>query len=284
MYNALSLSRRQPLITGWMIADSGARADIPTMLTHYDTVVRTSSSAATVVIPTMANALANDDFVEPFASLLTKQPPWAEYFWATVVGMPGSLGNAARLRERLHKSNESDEAYRDADLIQALISNQQFDKSADLYHLLVGPKKSRNLVENSSFSTESVYPPFDWQLFSTGEYGAVIVDGKLELSAIRNSGGLFARQLIKMPRRVLTMKVSPERRIPSNAQIFVTLSCAQSVNGAPQSTRIPLKTRIDSLQIDNSRPGCSFYWLDITGRASENGVGFDIALDSISLR
>ena len=64
------LSRRQPLITGWLIVDSGERNNIPAVLDHYDTLLRTSSSAAPVVIPTLARALANGDFIEPFKNTL----------------------------------------------------------------------------------------------------------------------------------------------------------------------------------------------------------------------
>ena len=129
MQDALSLSRREQLVTVWMITDSVAREDVPAILNQYDTMVRTSSAAASAVIPVMAGALANDSFIAPFKSLLIKQPPWANQFWATVVGIPASLGNAARLREELYKPNESDDSYRDAELINALISGKKFDQA-----------------------------------------------------------------------------------------------------------------------------------------------------------
>ena len=284
MQHAFLLSRREPIVTGWMIADSGAREDVPALLNHYDSMLRTNTSAASVVIPVMAGALTNDNFVAPFTSLLKKQPPWANQFWAAVVGKPDSLGNAVLLRSKLYKPAENDEAYRDADLIRALISNQQFAQAGDLYDLLVDEKNTNNLVKNGSFVAESLYSPLDWQLFSTGEYGAVITGGKLELSAIRNSGGLFARQLVKLPSRILALEVGTGSSKNYPVPVFVTLTCAQTMNNAPQAIRIPVKTKIDNLQINNSQSGCSFYWLDISGRASETGDGFDIALDSIALR
>lgn len=284
MLAARSLSRREQLVTAWLIADSVAREDIPAILDQYDTMARTSSTAASAVIPVMAEALANDSFIAPFANLLTKQPPWANQFWATVVGIPASLGNAARLREELYKPNESNEAYRDAELISALISSNKFQQGQHLYHLLTGQSQTDVLVENYSFKTDPIYPPIDWQLFSTGEYGAVITDGKLVLSAIRNSGGLFARQVVKLPPRVLTVDARLDGAVSNNAQIFLALTCAQAINNAPRPIRIPLDRDISNLRIDNSRSGCEFYWLDVNGRASEGGDGFDIAIEAISLR
>lgn len=284
MSEALLLSRRQSLLTAWMIADSGAREDMPALLSHYDTMLRTSSSAAVVVIPVLAKALANDDFVPSFASLLAKQPPWANQFWRAVVGTPEAVGNAARLREMVYKPNENDNIYYDALLIRALVNNQQFDAAEALYYHLESQNRDPSLLKNASFTTEPEYAPIDWQLFSTGEYGAVVTDGKLQLSAIRNSGGLFVRQLVKLPAEIVTMDIKPGDPIPDNAKIIVSLKCAQTIKDAPQTIRIPLKRQITNLQIDNKSSGCSFYWFDITGHASSSGDGFDVALDSISLR
>lgn len=284
MGDAISLSRRQLIVTAWMIADSGAQNDIPALLNHYDSMLRTSRSAASAIIPVMADALADENVIVPFTSLLRKQPPWASQFWGAVVRTPESLGNAARLREVLYKPNEDDALYRDAGLIRALISNQQFETGEALYHLLVGQKESGSLIKNGTFDVEPEYYPIDWQLFSTGEYGAAVRNGKLELSAIQNSGGLFARQLVKLPAQIVTMDIKPSDPIPDNTQIIVSLRCAQKMDNAPQPIRIPLKRAIVDLQINNAQSGCSFYWLDINGRAAESGGGFDIALESISLR
>ena len=284
MSRAYLLSRRQPLVTGWMIADSGAREDVPALLDYYDTMLRTNTSAASVVIPVMAGALADDNFVAPFASLLSKQPPWANQFWGTVVGTPRAVVNAARLREALYKPGENNEVYRDADLIRALVNNQQFDRAVNLYKYIVNSKKIDSVIKNGTFDADSKYAPIDWQLFSTGKYSATITKGKLELSAIRSAGGLLARQLVRLPAGTLKLEVIPNAAIAEDAQIFITLTCAEKMTKIPQPIRIPLKGKIANLQVNNSQSGCGFYWLDFSGRASENGDGFDIVLDSISLR
>lgn len=283
MQAAISLSRREQLVTGWMIVDSVSRAEIRGTLQHYDILLRTSSSAASVVIPVMANALANDDFINPFADLLATEPPWVSRFWANVVTTPNSLENAAQLREALHKLDLRDNVYRDPALILALVKNKQFEQAQNLFFLLNDRKKDEVLIENGSFEKRLKFPPFDWQLSSTGEYGAAVTDGKLQLSAVRGSGGLFARQLVKLPKSA-TMGVIADKAIPDDANIFITLTCAQTLRSAPEGIRVPLKGKIANLQIDNAQTGCRYYWFDITGQASENGNGFDIALDSISLQ
>ena len=284
MSSALSLSRRQPLVTAWMIIDSGARKDMPALLKHYDTLLRTNSSAGALVIPMLVEALATADFVDPFASVFRKQPPWASRFWATVVGTPEALGNAADLREMLHRPNEPKSFYHDGSLILALVNARQFEKAESLYRRLVGRKRTDNLLENGSFTETPEYFPIDWQLFSTGEFGSAITGGKLEISAINNSGGLLVRQLVKLPARMVSLDIKPGNPISQNAAMMVSLKCAQQVENAPQAIRIPLTSKITDLQIDNSRSGCNYYWFDIEGKASGDGDGFDITLDSVSLR
>ncbi len=283
MRDALSLSRREQLITSWMIADSGAREDISAILRYYDTMLRTSSSAAPVVIPVMAAALANDNFVEPFSSLLAKKPPWANQFWGTVVGAPNSLVNAARLREALFKPNESENSYRDAALVRALTSNKNFEQAEALYRLLASQQKTDSLLENGYFNTEPKYPPIDWQLFSTGEYGAVIADGKLELSAIRNSGGRFARQLVILPSGILTIEAKSAAAIPDDTRIAISLVCAEDIAKMPRPITISLESLVTKQRISNKLTQCRYYWFDIIGRSAEIGDGFDVGLETISL-
>ncbi|AMO73040.1 hypothetical protein [Sphingorhabdus sp. M41] len=283
MDRALTLSRRQQLITGWMIADSAENEDIPAILKHYDIMARASSSAAAAVIPVMAGAIANDDFVAPFTALLKKQPPWENQFWATVVATPNSLVNAARMREALYNPNESLYSYRDPELILGLINIQQFDPALKLYDLLVGSNKSNDLLENSSFENESRFQPVDWQLFSTGSYGASITNGNLQLSAISSAGGVFARQLVKLPASIVQLQAKVDSDIPQGTELSINLQCAEKSDKRPLPVKIKIEKSSTLRRINNQGSGCEYYWLDVTGRSLENGAGFDINIASISL-
>ncbi|QTD54845.1 hypothetical protein [Parasphingorhabdus cellanae] len=284
MEKAFNLSRRQQLVTGWMIADSGSRNDIPSILQFYDTTLRTSTSSAGTIIPVMANALENENFVEPFAAILSVNPPWADLFWAKVAATPIAITNAADLRRLLYKKNDQNEDFRDNSLINALVNNNRIGKAEQLYMLFTNASGDDHLIRDSEFNSEPVYPPFDWQLFSTGEYGAAIGKGRLNLSAIHNSGGLFARQLVKLPKRILDMEVEAARDIPENAELSLGLSCAEDIKNRPSEIDIPLKERITTRKISNQGSPCEYYWVSISGRSSDHGDGFDIAITSVSLR
>lgn len=285
MGEAQALSRRQALVVAWLIADSGKRKDISALLGHYDTMLRTNRRAASVILPLMSQALTNEDALAPFAQLLETKPPWSRRFWGAAISNKESIGNAARLRELLHKPDDDDEeVYQDARMVRGLVLTERFGKAKSMYHLLSGEKpKVGTLVNNGFFDREPRFPPLDWQLYSTGEYGAVVSDGKLKLSAIRNASGLFARQLVELPQRIVTLDIKTGSPIPDDAELIFSLECAQTLENSPRSIRLPQKEEITNLQIDNSGSGCTYYWLGINGRASENGNGFDVSVDSVSI-
>ncbi|CAO1649423.1 hypothetical protein [Parasphingorhabdus sp. NYA22] len=283
MNQAFALSRRQQLVSGWMIADSGDRNDVPAVLDHYDTMLRTTTSANAAIILLLAKAIENDEFVEPFADLLSEKPRWAVQFWTTVVATPEVLENAARLRELIYTAGETDHLSTDALLISALVRDKQFETGRKLYQTLNEPEKPTPGSENSSFEHEPRYPPFDWMLYSTGQYGAVITDGALRLNATPNSGGLFARKLVLMPARIIEIEVKT-RDIPDDAFVDISLTCAETVDNAPRPASIPVRGKLTKQKISNVQSGCGFYWLDINARATDRGGGLDVSFDSVSLQ
>ncbi|WP_422345151.1 hypothetical protein [Parasphingorhabdus sp.] len=283
MEKAFDLSRRQLLVTGWLIADSGAKGDMGSILNYYDAMLRTSSSASEVVIPVMAGALADDAAVEPFATILSSNPPWADTFWGQVVRRPDLVANALKLRQRLYKPNEREGAFRDGALIDELVQNYYFKSAERHYELLTKSANTGDIVRNSDFGVQSRYPPFDWRLYSTGEYGASIQRDSLSLSAIQNSGGLFARQLVKLPDRVLKLNAEFNQTIPSNAVLYLELSCAEKIPNRPKGIKIPVTEKSIERTISNKGSSCEYYWFDIGGRSTDNGTGFDVGLNRLSL-
>ena len=283
MKQAYDLSRRQKLATAWMIADSGQQADANSILKYYDTILRTSS-ASNIVITVMVDALKDKELIKPFAAMLSTKPPWESLFWATVAGTPEAIGNAAQLRRVLYKPGESEDGYQDAELIKILTDYSQFDKAEGLYVLLSQPRTSTALIRNSEFRAEPKYPPMDWQLFSSGEYGATIADGKLIISAIPAAGGLFARQLVKLPNGMLSLQIKFAQKAPEKNSLFLEISCGENIPNNPSAIKLPLDKKFVSRMINNQASQCMFYWIDISGRAPENGDGLDVLMESVSIQ
>ncbi|MEP2987430.1 MAG: hypothetical protein ABJL11_11385 [Parasphingorhabdus sp.] len=284
MKKAFDLSRRQKLATGWLVLDSGARNDVTSVLEYYDTILRISSSSADVIMPALANALINDNFIEPGAAMLSHNPPWADSFWRYVIATPKALSNAADLRLRLHELDGPKDPNQDKALIAALANNNLFHNALKLYILLSESTKTPDLIQNHEFRSDSHYPPMDWKLFSNGEYGASIDRGSLNLSAIRNSGGIFARQLVMLPKKTLTLQVKFSQVVLPDNDLYLGLSCAEDIKNKPRNVRIALAGDSVTRTIDNRESLCDFYWLDIAGRSADDGEGFDFAIASVSLR
>lgn len=284
MKSAYRLSRRQELTNAWLINDSGAREDIPTLLSIYDTSLRTGGSSQKVLIAAMAGALSNDAFVDPFASMLSKNPPWAVSFWNQVTTKPNSLLNAVRLRQLLYKSDENSDLYRDAGLVRALVNAQQFEAATRLHTLLSNAGNRQQLIHNPDFVGTSALPPVDWELMSTGEYGAAMSDGYLQMSAVANSGGLLARQLLELPSGLLVLKANLPEAVPNNARITVALECAENTGKKSLPAQMRLTGKSVEQTISSQDDRCRYYWLNISGKSADNGSGFDVALDSISLQ
>ena len=284
MEKAFSLSRREQIVTGWMIADSSARNDTQGVLNYYDTTLRTSSSASPVLIPVMVQALSNRESIEPFADLLMKEPPWAAEFWERLAASPEAILNGAILREQLYRKNENTKQYRDFNLLRSLVYSQNFAVAEQLYALLKNRTAKAALIKNYSFDHEPEFPPLDWELVSTGEYGAAITDGTLRMSGIHNAGGVFAKQIVRLPPSVVELKVIASQPIPDDVKLMIGVTCAEALAKVPEPIRVRITRQTTIQKISNRDTPCRYYWLDLTGRASGNGDGFDVSIDLISMR
>lgn len=283
MHKALALSRRQQLVLGWMIVDAGTRDDIPAILSHYDTMLRTSSSAASVVIPVVVQALKNDSFVKPLATLLRKNPHWAGSFWETAVKTPDAIVNISLLRQNLPRKIAVNNPFQDRALIYKLVEEGFTEQAEVLYSFLTPQNNQYTIVNDPDFLAQAPYPPFDWQLFSTGEYGAAIKKSHLHISAISNSGGLLARQLIRLPAGEYLLRVELEEDTPPNAQLDIDFRCAKHTTTSKAGQKIPIKKKLTEKTIWNKSPACIYFWVNLILYSGEGPDGIDLTVKKVNL-
>lgn len=285
MQEAFKLSRREPLVSAWLVSDSVSQNDLVSVLNYYDTIARTSTASLPVIIPAIASTLENGLFIDPLSTVLARRPGWANAFWEDVLSKPKSMQNAALVREKLFQMGVKTETYRDEGLIGALVRSQYLVSAQRLYTLLrERPAQKINLLQNGRFDTKPAYPPFDWELLSTGEFDAAIADGKLKFSAIQNAGGLFARQLINLPKGIINVEVDLDRAIPAKATMELKIFCAETNGDRSQVAIIPVSRQKFRQKFDNQLEDCRFFWFEILGRTSEKDDGFDIGIESIALK
>ena len=284
MKMAFDLSRRETLVTGWMIVDSATREDVSSLLDYYDTMLRTNSESGEIIIPAMIQALAKTDSIAPFRTKLSPSPPWSDRFWTKAAENAEALDNAVVLREALYSKTEQSNIYRDAALIYALINNNKFEKAKKLFELFSKPAGDGNIIQNGNFKRIPQYPPMDWQLFSTGEYGATIDKSRLNLSIIPSSSGLFARQLIELPRETVGLEIKGSWTGSQDDLLVFDLYCSEDILDKPRKITIPFEAGTMRRTIDNTNNSCDYFWLEIRGRTGQTGNGFDASIDSISIK
>jgi len=290
MEQAYSLSRREQLVVGWLIASSSENNDLDALLKYYDISIRTNRNSSNLLLPVMANALANEGFIAPIRSLLTEKPPWARRFWQYASINNSSVKNVAVLREQILDLGVDEEIYSDDKLILNLTKNYMFDEAKQLRNRLVANGKaninaeSQEAVVNGSFSSKPLYPPINWQTYSNGEYGASFSDNGLYLSAINNSGGKFARQLIYLSPQIYQVKVDVSKAISPDDNLSLQLACAEKEGQKLNKIVIDIRDKKVDQSVNYTEGSCRYFWLNINGLASENGLGFDNVIKSISIK
>ena len=284
MLKAWQLSRRENIVALSLIQDSAKRQDLSAVLKYYDTMLRTNHSNNALIISLLIDALSSDSALEPFTEMLSTNPPWAAAFWEKAAATPKAIVNAALLRKRLYQRREPVDNYRDSALINALVAEKEFEAATDLYDMITADRAENEIISNGFFKQGSQYPPLDWHLISTGNHGAFIVNDTLQLSTLGKTGGLFARQLVKLPEAVLEIRAEMTTAIPENTELFVSIACAENIPNGPKIIRIPLSAAVTQQKISTMATNCRYYWLDIAGRSIANGAGMDVRMESISMR
>ncbi len=286
MEQSVELSRRDSLTSAWMIFDNGKRDDLDGVLEYYDISMRTSGIASSTFLPVVAKVLADDRFIDPLAKLLAKNPPWARRFWEIIIYEKPSLSNAATLRlELIDEEKIPANVYADNALIQNLVAAGLFDEALQLYHRLTGRKATgRSFVRGGNFEQASTYPPLDWQVVSNGDFGSDIdsANGTMNVSAIGSAGGIFARQLIKLPAGDFIFSATLNSAPEGMGILIAELKCAQAITPRFKPVKIPLRAGKNVRTVEGIRSNCSYYWLDISGRANEGSDGFDATITNIS--
>ncbi|VVS98489.1 conserved hypothetical protein [Sphingomonas sp. EC-HK361] len=77
---AETLSRRDLATQLWAIEDAVARGDVPGALRHYDTALRTSAKASTLLFPVLASAIATPEVRTNLVRTLARKPEWSVHF------------------------------------------------------------------------------------------------------------------------------------------------------------------------------------------------------------
>lgn len=280
------LSRRDLPTTLWFIEDAVRRDDARAALRQYEIALRTSSSAPILLFPVLDASLAQPQLSEPLANLLaTGSAEWVPQFIEYSISGRTNAGHLGRVLLRspraLMRLPQADRA----DLVRQLVEQRHFDVAAGIHRSLAGRSPNPTLVRHGGFDATGDWPPFDWALATTADYGANIQEGVLQAVAQGALDGSVARQLINLAPGTYRLRTTATLAQGSaGSSAFWAITCADPVGDI---ATLPVRAVSGRAAISEIRfqvaSGCHWQWLRLDVRASPDGTRSELLVDEVSV-
>lgn len=283
---ARQLSRRDLFINLWFIEEAVQRNDVPGALAQYDVTLRTSSQAPRLLFPILSAALAQGDLADPIARLLATGGEWVPDFFEQVLAEgthAADLGRVALHRPQVLRRLG---APTQARLIAELADARQFEIGVRIFHVVSG--RPPMTAGGGPAIAGGDWPPFDWSVIDTGNYGAAVdaPGGALQVYAQGGSRGTVARRLIQLAPGDYRLSVSGTvSQTDAAGEAAWSVSCAQA-EAAPLAT-LPIggqpgarQTKLATIRIG---PGCAWHWLNLAVGSPSEGSRFEAAVDGLRI-
>ncbi|MFL0415860.1 hypothetical protein, partial [Sphingomonas sp. 179-A 2A2 NHS] len=194
------LSRRELNTRLWLIEDAVARGDVPGALRHYDIALRTSRTAADLLYPVLAQAIADPTIVRALITKLAARPPWRDAFLDYVGGRGPSPVRSAQFFSQLAKAGIAIPEVPRISVVNALARDGSYQEAWAYYRTLrsgVIRQRSRDPDFTAQLQTPSV---FDWMpVMNDAGVTASVNDGVFDFAAPSTVGGVILQQIQLLP-------------------------------------------------------------------------------------
>lgn len=283
---ARQLSRRDLLVNLWFIEEAVQRNDVPGALRQYDTTLRTSTQAPRVLFPILSSAMAQRDLAGPIARLLATGGEWVPDFFDAVLAEQAPAADLGRVVLRQPQVLGRLNAATQARLIGKLADERQFEIGGRIYRAVSGRQPMMPGIGSPVSGGE--WPPFDWLVIDTGNYGAASSagDGPLQVYAQGGTRGTVARRLIQLGPGAYRMTAfgAVSQGDPSSRAVW-SLSCAQ--RDADPIAALPIaggpgqrQTRLASFRIG---PACTWHWINLILETQSDADRFEAVIDRVRI-
>ena len=224
------MSRRDYATQLLFIQTSVERGDVASALVHYDRALRTSEEARTTLLPILVAAVGDEGIARELAPYLARQPMWkGDFLTALVLNGQNARSIATLLASsRLQLEHLADRAL----FVQGLQRIVQLGDPRLAYatYRSVGGKTKAALLADGDFSTDPVFPPFDWSFNDAGGIAALREQGDggkwaLRIDLPSGSRGWVARQLVMLEpgRYRLSRTIAVDGSGGSDGQLSMTV-------------------------------------------------------------
>jgi hypothetical protein len=279
---ARRLSRRDLIINLWFIEEAVQRNDVPGALAQYDVTLRTSSEAPRLLFPILNAAMAQRDLEDPIARLLATGGEWVPDYFEQVLTDRARAPDLGRVTLHRPQVLQRLGAPTQARLIAELADDRQFEIGARLYHIVSG-RPAMGFADAAPM-TGGDWPPFDWSVTDTGNFGAAGNSGgtSLQVYAQGGSRGTVARRLIRLDPGAYRLSAAGNAGQDDAAgEALWSVNCAQDDSAAVAS--LSVAGRAPSRQAQHASihvgPGCAWYWLNLIVASPAEGSRFEATVD-----
>lgn len=228
---AEALSRRNLPTQLWAIEDSVGRRDIPGALYHYDTALRSSASAATLLFPVLGSAITEPPVRSALVATLARRPRWSDLFVEHVAANGTDPLATVQLFRQLRRAGVPIAGISQSLLINTLAARGAFD-AAWSYYELIRPGANRRTSRDPDFTADIKVPAvFDWVPVNGDGLSATVQrvgnGGLVDFSAPATVGGMLLSQTQVLPAGTykLSGRSAGIEQAPG-AQPYWALTCA----------------------------------------------------------
>jgi hypothetical protein len=224
------LSLRDLSTTIYFIETAVQRGDVRAALDQYDLALRASfQSAPRVLFPALDRALANDYLNPRIATMLAQSKDWPVQFVAFSLQNKTNVPYLARALALQPSVLGELNVETKTQLLSVLADQQAFDEAARIYEAFDGTGSLGAGIRNGTFAQQPQWPPFDWSIATSSEFGGAIVPdrGNLQVFSQGTVGGTVARQVVRLaPGRYRLAVKATLTPATSAGRLNLSVSCA----------------------------------------------------------
>ena len=260
LLESAKLSRRDLGTSLWLINDAVQKGDTTTALQYYDTAMRSSAVARTILFPILTDAIADPEFIEPMIKLLVSRPNWSGEFVVFALASGKATPNLASIVAKSPGIIRENPPIAQA-LLDVLIRENRFEEAWDLNAALTSNTR-RGAVADTRFVANNALVPFGWRFSGHSDFGVVQSERGLDLFALAETGGVAASQLLLLrPGRYRLQSIG---RIRTGGASW-TATCSGNVT--QELAILPVSLNGVSVSSEFTVPaGCAATWLRLVLR------------------
>ncbi len=274
---ANSANRRDLSLQGLVLQDAILDEDYDNSIATLDRILRVHPEYGGEFFPILVQALAQEETVATFATMLDGSSTWHKGFLEFAVRQSSVRPNLALLRPNITLVDEEfdrrliEGLARDGDIIRAVGVLESVTEGRTGFE---GPRV---------LGWSSDYPPFDWRFVDTAGFRAqTTADGEaLEVSIRPGKGGIFAERAILEPSAPLTISITHEITPVERAKdVRLELICGSNGASLLDEQFSPAQTRFSLAQLPRD---CQYLKLALRARAWSGRSKLDVLLKEVRM-